>query len=343
MILLLVLVFLYTSKAIILYLDSCPHSSCQFALDFYLGRLTPDIQLEQTSETLIARFLHPRPASGMSALLLRTYLIKYAPYSKDLYHNVDKTDHPFGVELIMSFENFNRCNRIIAYDDFTYYQCFIELEYENEANFSPKKIEYRITVGTSLRFSNHYIAMGGRILKDDCDCDIVPNIKYTTKMYIGASCDNEIKDESQVNYGEYLCWEVRQNDPYIERAEFQITSIKVSSEDETETIEAIDLASLRCRGKTKCDKGRAYAIFRPLASGWLKYSMVVKFRFEEANRKSEGMNVRYSTDFVVLNPDGSVPSRNHNLGVVVGVPVTGGLVALGIGFLIYCNCKKKGN
>jgi len=361
MIFLSIFIFFYTSEAITLYSSSCDDvTACQFALEYYANDLKPGIKLEQVDKVLFARFLHPQPQSQqMASLSVNVYLIKEDPSSKTQHSDLQKANHADGVELSIRLTNFNRCDRIIIHGDSTYYQCFIKLVYISKWNTILNEIDYRVTVGVPSDTHRQYALGGSRILKNDCDCEIFPDAEYTTKMHIGTLCNNEITAEAHVKYGEYLCWEVTTTDGRISGARFEITSIKVSSGDKT--IEVADLASPKCGAEALCERGRAYAIFRPLASGWLKYSMVVKFHPDGqsggSSGTSRGMNINYSKDFAVLNSDGSVPPKDgekggilenirSNLGTIlkISIPVSfvGLLLLVGLGFLIYyCYCKKK--
>jgi len=152
-----------------------------------------------------------------------------------------------------------------------------------------KQLHYKITVGVPLNSNAQYELSGGP-LYNDCNCNIISGIKHTSKMYIGTSCNIPIIPETNLDHNEYLCWEVIVDDERKVGAELEIISIKETSF--SKTIEVVDAVLLKCKEGTTCEKGRAYAIFRPSTSDWSELSMTVKFQSVEST-KSEGMNVKY--------------------------------------------------
>jgi len=316
-------------------IENCAPSICKDVLDKYLTNLNPEVQLVRDSETLIVGFLHPKPQDKAALSLgVKIYLLDLKLADKDDYkekypnHCNTKDD---GMELTIEFPNLDGCNHIVVYGGFTYYQCIIKLEYESEWSHGiVKQLQYKITVGVPANRYAQYRETGGP-LYNDCDCTIIPDIKHRSKIYVGISCDNEITPETSLNDDEYLCWEIIMEDPSKLGADLEVISIKETS---VETIEVIDAVSLKCKAGTfACLGGKAYVIFRPSFLDWSELSMTVKFNSKKSI-KSEAMNVKYLRRF----PGGSEPS--NYTGAIVG-SVVGSIVGTFIlGYLLYyCCCK----
>jgi len=347
MALILTLILLYISKVlpslsgIILYsapdlhIENCTPSICKDVLDSYLMDLDPEIQLVRNSQTLIVGFLHPKPRDEIAlSLAVKIHLLDLKLLHKDNYkeeypnHCNTKDD---GVELTIEFPNFNGCNYIVTYGGFTYYQCLIQLNYESEWSHGiVKKLHYKITVGVPPNPNVQYRLTSGP-LYNDCDCTIISDIKYRSRIFIGTSCDNEITSETTLNDGQYLCWEVIVEDQRKAGAELEIISIKETS---VKTIEVIDAILLKCKAEAViCLKGRAYAIFRPSVSDWSELSMTLKFH-SQGSSGSEVMNVKYSRA-----SHGDSESSDDNMGAIIGGSAAGTLV---IAIIIYfCCCRRK--
>jgi len=143
--LLLTLVLLYISKALSLRFDTTTHSApschteectpltCGDVLDEYLMTLSPKIELTQNSQSLIVGFFHPEPQDGVTlSLAVTIYLLDLKLNYKKEYLNRYNTKDDTALKLIVEFFDFTGCNYILTYNGFTYYQCLIQLDYENE-------------------------------------------------------------------------------------------------------------------------------------------------------------------------------------------------------------------
>jgi len=248
----------------------------------YVQNLKSQVKCNQADRKIVCNVPHPLPSKNMTGLRLAIYL--GAPARHSLTNLVKfTTSTTINVYVDLNFEDINKCIRLGADSEYFNYQCVLELDYiSTEQGMTLKLQTSRLTVRIPRR-SDEIIIGGGPVLRNRCDCDIIPDANYTSKIY-KADCKEEITDD--LKYGDTICLEVKGNDVVTNNKNFTITSVMSeyqASKNIKGGVEIIDLVETKCGFADKCEEGKAYAILKLLDVGEVKFSMVMVLEGTEEN------------------------------------------------------------
>jgi len=295
--------FLSTSNAIVLISSLCILSSCRNNLEYYIAHLQHRVTFEQVEKEVVVNFLHPKPNDQVSELSVKGYTVDRYTGNRYIFNRLYISEDSTNVNLNMRFTENDilsnqGCIKFSENINYSYYQCLIKLKYISQfTNHSIKTFDFRLTVGIPQADGYDHILGGGPITENDCSCDIISDVKYTTKLYKDANCENEMEAGDEIRASDFLCLEVKAGDPLIKEAELTITSLKVHYN--TEAIEIIDLAKVKCGSGDNCEKGIAYVIFQPYKTS-LEFSMVIGLKFEGklSDEKRKGISAKFSRTLI---------------------------------------------
>jgi len=260
----------------------------------YVRDLKPQIKCSQATHEIVCDVSHPLSSKNMSGLRLEAYLSTPARHPLTGLVKTN-TNAAIRVDIDLSFENISKCNRLGVDSEYFNYQCILELDYISTVQGMRIKLyTSRLTVRIP-RKSNEIIIGGGPVLRNRCDCDIIPDANYTSKIY-KADCKEEITDV--LKQGDTICLEVKGNDILTNTKNFTITSVMSeyqASKNTKEGVEIIDLVETKCGFADECEEGKAYAILKLLDVGEVKFSMVMVLKgTEESDTKESDIKESYT-------------------------------------------------
>jgi len=339
----LLLILLSASNSLIILPSSCTTEGCKYHLTNYVEGLKPEISCDQVDHNIVCTFPHslPNPSlsieeiSGLSARLytiadnIATHQNPFVLFYKSYQSNELKLHLSFIGRHIKEAG----CQKLGSDSDHLTYQCLFSLEYRNEPLAQQIKThEYRITINFPW-ISNELLITANHVLEDDCDCDIIPTLGYTTKIYKDEVCSVLLPSEAMVTVGDWICLEVVGTDPFTSYAKFTITSVTVeysTNEGEKRKTEMVDVTRTDFCKELPCGVGKSYAIFPVFFVGRLKFTIVVTLSEtrlllsgRELTEGKKGMRANFIDEILSSDPNGlstkDFGKDGINFGVTVGV------------------------
>jgi hypothetical protein len=279
----LIFVLLTLAHARVTIIDStCETALCQNYLQLYVQRLNSEVSVKQIDKRFVTTVSHQPVAPGTAGL----YAIGYTETTtKITAADFTKTTDSNGVYLHLALsttevQDTSKCKQVSNTDSHIIRQCKFLIEYYGAVqDMVVKQYKYSMTVQIPRTSAFSFIVIGNPILEIAKDLQIITNAVYTTKMYSGSGCTNEIQAGHSLIYGDDVCFSIIGGDTFTREFEFEVVAFTATYSRTGKADVTIDMKPVSIYKRALNNvytKGQMFIIAPIMNIGRLNFACIIK-------------------------------------------------------------------
>jgi len=258
---------------------------CRLDEDFVFHTfLTQGSERVNSGSRMICTITHRRPLFDTTGVYCRAFTVTNRQREiGDFRRTTDPNTLYLDIRLgLADIQNTQRCRQLPNDQRYFNIECQMLVVYYNMLQESiVKRFYFRLTVRIPREERFELLISAREIIEHGCDCIIDETLTFQRKIYRGEECRNEISPGALLTYGEYLCFGIFGDDDLSKSSEYEIGSLFAlykKADGDSETIDILGVAIIKCSFEDICVKGQVYIIVPMIYVGEMDFNTVVVLR-----------------------------------------------------------------
>ena len=314
------LALLYSATAAVTIIDSsCVDSTCQDYLRLYVKRFNSKAGCSKDGNMFRTVVSHNPPTPGCAGLYANAYTMVSS--KKIVITDFKKTtdSSKFYLNMGLTLDDINndaKCVKSVAGLDYITRECTIVIDYSNAVqNMVVKTYEYKMTIRIPRTAGFDFVVIGNPLFERGCDCKLDASLTFTSKMYRGSDCKNEISAGASLAYGDEICIAIFGADDLSRSSEYELSHLSATysrAGTTDQTIDMVPVTEAKCSLDLNCVKGQIFLIVPIINIGRLNFAVIITLRDlkrvlatgDDEEGKPKGAVIDVPGEFVVTDPKG---------------------------------------